>query len=81
MGKRKMKYKMYKNNLIIGILVLLIGASFVPSISGYNMTSSIQMKNEYPENLILITDYTNAFWKFDEGSGSTVHDSSGHDMG
>ena len=78
MGKRKMKYKMYKKNLIIGILVILIGASIVPSISGYNMTSSTQMKNEDPEKLILSTDYTNAYWKFDEGSGNTAHDSSLH---
>ncbi len=24
-------------------------------------------------------DYVNAYWKFDEGSGTTAYDSSGHD--
>jgi len=73
-----MNDRIYIKSLIIGIFVILIVASFVPSISGYNITSSIQIKNEDPINLLLSNDYTNAYWEFDEGSGSTAHDSSAH---
>jgi len=73
-----MNDRIYIKSLIIGIFVILIGASFVPSISGYNITSSIQTTNEDPINLSLSDDFVNAYWKFDEGSGNTAHDSSFH---
>ncbi|UCF50132.1 MAG: hypothetical protein JSU91_01225 [Thermoplasmatales archaeon] len=64
--------------IVITIVLLFIGASIVPIISGYDKNSSIQLNKEYPTNLPLNDDYINAYWKFDECSGDTVGDSSGH---
>jgi hypothetical protein len=67
-----------KKGLVIGIIVILIGAVIVPSINGYNNKISIQSTIEDPTSFPLNTDYVNAYWKFDECSGNTAHDSSGH---
>jgi len=64
----------YKKCLILGVIILFIGASFVPSISGQNGKTN----NEDPVIFFLSNDFTNAYWKFDEGSGNTAHDSSLH---
>jgi hypothetical protein len=70
--------KIYIKSLIFGITILLIGVAVVPSISGQNYRTNYQIKNRTPIIFPLNTDYTNAYWKFDEGSGSTAYDSSGH---
>ena len=73
-----MKESLYKKILLYGIVFLFIGAAIVPSISGYNNKISIQSTTEDPTSFPLNADNVNAYWKFDEGSGNTAHDSSGH---
>jgi hypothetical protein len=68
----------FKNGLEIGIILILIGVVIIPSISGYNNKISIQSTIEDPTSFHLNDDYVNAYWKFDECSGNTAHDSSGH---
>ena len=60
-----MQNRLFKRGLVCGIILLLIGLSVTSSISGY------QSMND--------DDYVNVYWEFDEGSGSTAYDSSGHD--
>ena len=78
MGKREMKNKLYIKSLILGILVIFIGASSLPSISGYNINSSIPYSNDNPINLFLSDDFVEAYWLFDECDGDILHDSSVH---
>jgi hypothetical protein len=47
-------------------------------ISG-NIGINNQSNKELPVNLALANDYILAYWKFDEGSGTILEDSSGHD--
>jgi len=70
--------RIYKKSLILGIVVLFIGASIVPSISGYSGKTSAQITNGDPVSFLMSDDYVNAYWKFDEGNGNTAHDSSNH---
>ena len=65
--------RIYKKSLIFGIILILIGASTIPIINGQNNTN-----NKAVTSPILAADYTNAYWKFDQGSGTTAYDSSGH---
>ncbi len=63
-----------KKSVIYGIIFLFLGINFSSNISG-------NIENNHL-NIIPITnpqkDYTLAYWKFDEGSGNTLGDSSGH---
>ena len=77
-GGSKMKDSYYKKGLVLGILILFIGAGAIPSISGYTGKMNIQSTNEVPTNFPLNNEYVNSYWKFDEGSGTTAYDSSGH---
>jgi len=75
-----MKESYYKKSLIFGIIILFIGVNIVPGISGYIGKTNNQLTKEltiYPLNTNY-TNYTNAYWKFDEGSGNIAYDSSGH---
>jgi len=74
-----MKDRIFIKSLIFGIVVIIIVASSLPSISGYNISSGIPVTNEDPIKHFLRDDFVNAYYKFDEGSGSTLHDSSGHE--
>jgi hypothetical protein len=69
-----------KEILIVGIFIIFIGAVIVPSISGdiekTNIKSILEKPIEYP----LSDDYMLAHWKFDEGSGSTLEDSSSNNF-
>ena len=62
-----MKKRLFWKGLVLGIIVLFVGAG-ISSVTSVN----IEQKN-YP----LREDKT-AWWKFDEGSGNTAYDSSGH---
>jgi len=62
---------LFRRILVCGIISLLIGLSVTSSISGYNGKMSNQSTND--------DDYLVAYWEFDEGSGNTAYDSSGHD--
>ena len=73
-----MKDVRYKKGLVLGILILFIGTGVIPSISGYTGKMNIQSTNEVPTNFPLNNDYVNSYWKFDDCSGTTLSDSSGH---
>jgi len=74
-----MKDSCYKKSLIYGIIILLIGAGFIPGITGYTEKIDVQLSSEVFTSFPLgEEDYVNAYWKFDEGGGSTAHDSSGN---
>jgi hypothetical protein len=73
-----MNDRLYIKSLIVVILVILIGACCLPSISGYNISSSIQVTNENPNNLFLSDDFVDAYWMFDECDGDILYDSSLH---
>ena len=64
--------------LIIGVVILFIGATITPSISGYNNKTIIQSTREVLANSVLNDDFINAYWKFNECNGNTLKDSSGH---
>ena len=78
MGSKMIKYSRYKKSLVLGILILFIGAAIIPSISGYTRKTSTQSTNEDFVNFPYSEDYVNAYWKLDEGSGDTAYDSSGN---
>ncbi len=67
-----------KKNLIIGVIILLILATVAPSISGYDKKPNIQSVSKALYISPINDDYINSYWKFDECSGNTVGDSSGH---
>jgi hypothetical protein len=73
-----MKERKFKKSLVLGIIILFIGAGIIPSISGYTVKTSNQLTNVDTTNFLMSDDYVNAYWKFDEGSGNTAHDSSAH---
>jgi hypothetical protein len=73
-----MKEISYKKILICGIIILFIGSTFVPGISGHAKKTDIQSSKEFPTALLGENNFINAYWKFDECSGSILQDSSGH---
>jgi hypothetical protein len=73
-----MMERMYNKGLVLGIIVTLIGAVVVPSISGYNSGTTNQINYKESENFFANDDYINAYWKFDECEGNILYDSSGH---
>ncbi len=74
-----MRNSLFRRSLVFGIIILFIGVGIVPSMSGYTEKTSNQSTEEAPTNFPLNNDYVNAYWKFDEGSGNILEDSSGHD--
>jgi hypothetical protein len=75
MNRKPLKYN---KKLIIGFIILLIGACVTQNISGYHKESKINLIKELPSDFPINDDYINAYWKFDECSGNTIEDSSGH---
>ncbi len=70
-----MKNKYNKKILILSIIFLFIGASVIPSISGYTQEIN-QSNNEGPTNYpINDDDYINVYWHFNDCGGSTLTDS------
>jgi hypothetical protein len=75
-----MNERNYKKIMILGILILFLGAAIAPNISGYGGKGKIVSTKESATGFPLDEDdFINAYWKFDECSGNTVGDSSGHD--
>jgi len=66
-----LKNKYYNKIIILSIIFLFIGASVIPSISGYTN----QSYNKTPTNSLSNDDYVNVYWKFNDCSGSTLADS------
>ncbi len=74
-----MKISYNKKILAYGIIILFIAAAITPNIVGYeNKTNIISAKVSSTSSPLDNDDFINAFWKFDECSGNTVGDSSGH---
>ena len=61
--------------LIIGVIILFIGAVVTPSISGYEKKTNIQSVREAPINLPINCDYVNSYWRFNECGGDIAVDS------
>ncbi|UCD13768.1 MAG: hypothetical protein JSW60_09475, partial [Thermoplasmatales archaeon] len=72
-----MKNNLFRRSLVYGIVLLFIGLGVTSSIGGYTEKISNQSTEEalanFPLNRGLLAN-----WKFDEGSGDTAGDSSGH---
>jgi hypothetical protein len=66
-----MNSKYYKKFLILSILVLLIGASGTPIISGYTNQLNKKILTDFP----LADDYVNVYWRFNDCNGDTLTDS------
>jgi hypothetical protein len=67
-----------KKSLISILIILFVGASFIPSGIGYQGKKSLQIINEKSINFLLNDDFVNAYWNFDECNGNIAYDSSGH---
>lgn len=72
--------KNYNRKIIVyGIIVLFFGAAFTPNIFGYENKENIVLYKESSKIMPLNrNNFVNAYWKFDECSGDTLGDSSGH---
>jgi hypothetical protein len=57
---------------------LFIGTNILPTISGNIVKISNKSTIQDSTKLLLSDNYVDGFWKFDEGSGNTAHDSSAH---
>jgi hypothetical protein len=72
-----MQNRLFRKSLVIGIIILFVGACVIPSISGNiekinNLPSAEEISlNTFDSDLV-------GWWSFDEGSGTTVHDYSGN---
>jgi hypothetical protein len=72
----KKQSKLLNKIIIVGLVILFIGAVVTPSISGDNtfIKSEKKFYNISPIN----DDFINSYWKFDECSGDIAYDSSGN---
>jgi hypothetical protein len=70
---------MLRKSLIIGIIVVFIGASVTSSMGGYIGEIKTQSTIETPLGAPLNNDYMIANWMFDDCSGSILEDSSVYD--
>ena len=71
--------RIISKTLVLSIIILFIGASTIPIISGNEKNTNIHVLRENPGVLNAEDDYVNIYLKFDEGSGNTAGDSSGHE--
>ena len=60
---------------VYGIIILFIGATVIPSITGYGEIYNKSTEESY-NSITLNDDYINSYWKLDECSGDNVGDSS-----
>jgi hypothetical protein len=67
-----------KKGIVLIIFLIFIGAGVLPNISGYSKINNIQSTEVLSNSFLFDNDYVNAYWKFDEGNGNTVGDSSEH---
>jgi hypothetical protein len=82
-----MQNRLFRKCLVVGIIILFVGACVVPSISGNIKTNNKESdeKNVYIANHIgpSVDDWaiidTVGWWHFDEGTGDTAYDSSTYD--
>ena len=69
---------LWYKTLVIGVIILFIGAAVTPNIIGYDNKTSIQSVRDAPNSSPLNDDYINAYWKSDECNETTLWDCSGH---
>lgn len=69
----------YQKYIIVGIFLIFVGAGVFPNISGHIQKMSKQSQEKMTTNFISNNNYLNAYWEFDECSGSILEDSSLHD--
>jgi hypothetical protein len=78
MKRNLFKSILFKRSLVYGIILLFIGLGVTSSIGGYSIKisdKSTKTVANFPFNRGLL-----AYWNFDEGSGSTAHDTSGNGL-
>ena len=74
-----MKKSYNKIIIMYSIVLLFFGAAITPNVVGYENKEQINPEKKYPISMPLNRkDFVNAYWKFDECSGSILQDSSGH---
>ena len=58
-----MKYRYYKKSLVLGIIIIFVGASFISS-SSIN-SEKVRLSSNNKSNLTFLSndDYLNAYWK------------------
>lgn len=68
-----------RKGLVIGIMILFIGAGIVPTISGYHeKRSKLLPKINDGFSLTSLDDGLYGYWSFDEGTGNIAKDDSGN---
>ena len=67
----------YRKSWVIIIILLFVGIGVKPSIGEYNEEMCINSTKKVPDCFSL-DDYIDSYWKFDECTGDTLEDSSGH---
>ena len=67
-----MRMGLWTKGVVLGIIILFVGAGVVPNIYADNIN------NNKADKTASLTSGLVAYWNFDEGSGTTVHDSSGN---
>jgi len=70
------KSGLMNKTLIIGVIILFIGAAVVPSFSAYDRKTEIQLLRKAPNISTSNDDYINSYWRFNECDGDIVGDSS-----
>jgi len=73
-----MENSKFKLGLIFSIILLFFSASLIPSISGDTNNIDNLLTKGTPKSCSLNDDESLAYWSFDEGSGTTAYDYSGH---
>jgi hypothetical protein len=73
-----MQERKYKKSLIFLILLMFIGIGIKPSFGGYIGDININSPKEILNSCYMDNNYVDVYWKFDECTGDTLEDSSGH---
>jgi hypothetical protein len=74
----KMLNNLIRRIITFGIISILIGLS-IPSSIGTDIGEINNLSHkQFNSNFQTNTSYINGYWKFDEGNGNTLEDSSGH---
>ncbi len=73
-----MKDKYFRRSIVCIIILMFIGAGIVPSINGDTGIVSKQQIEEVCNDFLFFKSGLLAYWSFDEGTGDTAHDYSGH---
>ncbi len=76
----KMQNFQFRRIIILGIALLFIGLSITSGISKNIGEIKNQTPKQLPINYLINHSYVNGYWKFNEGSGNILEDSSGHDF-